>query len=144
MVTRGAGTGTARDQRSSWALGPLTLSATIHYWAARVATHTRFARRFVNASYRRLAWGAAATLLLAAPAGSRWLRRLHPPAGLATQPGTAPDEDPPPATPPKTQSPAPPEKVTTTPAGVRIVDRRKISGRPVTAVQRSAKPRSTA
>jgi hypothetical protein len=135
-----AGTGIARDQRYSWALGPVTPSAIIRCWAARGAAHTRRARRFAIVSYRRLAWGAAATLLmLAAPAAFRWLTRIHrSPVGLATQPGTAPDEKPPLAAPPNDQSVAPPEKVTVTPAGVRIVDRRKVPGRLVTAEQRGA------
>ncbi len=125
----------ARDQRYSWALGPLTPPAVFRYWAARVAARAQYAGRFANASYRQLAWGVAAiVMMLAALAESRWLRRIRRTlAKPAMKPSTTPDGNPPAAASPRSQSQAPPVKVTVTQAGVRVVDKRKAVARPAAA-----------
>ena len=137
MAIRRRSVGAARDQRYSWVLSPLTPSAVLRYWAARVAAHAQHAGRFATASYRRLARGTAAiVMMLAALAESRWLRRIRrTPAQRETRPSSAPEGNPLPAASPGSQSPAPAETVTVTPAGVRIVDRRKTVLRPAAAEQ---------
>jgi hypothetical protein len=124
----------ARDQRYSWALAPLTLPALIRYRAARVVTPLQRVGRYVNASYRWLASEVAAiVMMLAALAESRWLRRIRRAALGATKPGTASNENRSAAASLSSQSQAPPVKTSTTPSGMRVVDKRKAGIRPAAA-----------
>jgi hypothetical protein len=140
MATRRHRMDAARDKRYSWALAPLTLPAVIRYRAARVVTPVQRAGRYTNASYRRLASGVAAiVMMLAALAESRWLTRIRrAPAQGATKPGTASNENRSAAASLSSQSQAPPVKATTTPSGMRVVDKRKAGIRPAAADFRGA------
>lgn len=136
MATRQNHIVAVRDQRYSWALSPLPPRAVIRYWTTRVAAHTQQAGRFVSASNRRLARGVAAIMMmLALLAESRRLRPSRPTqTRLAMKPDTASDGNPPTAaSSPSSQSQAPVPKVTVTPAGVRVVDKRRAAVRPATA-----------
>jgi hypothetical protein len=129
-----------RDQRYSGALSPLTPHAVIRYWAARVAARAQPGGRLVNAIYRRLAYVVAAIVMMLAPlAESRWLRpgRRTPPQ-LAMKPDTASAGNPPAPASLSSQSQAPPVKLTTTPSGMRVVDKRKAGIRPSAADSGSA------
>lgn len=129
-----------RDQRYSGALSPLTPHAVIRYWVAQVAVRAQPAGQFVNAGYRRLAWGAAAIVMMLAPvAESRWLRPgRRNPAQLAVKPDTASAGNPPVPAALSAQSQAQPVKVTRTPSGMRVVDKRKPGIRPAGADSGSA------
>jgi hypothetical protein len=131
------GTDAARDERYSWALTPLVPSAAIHYWAARVVALVRPVGLFATASYRRLAsGGAAAVMMLAGLAESTWLRPIRRnPAPPAAKPGLPSDGNPSAAAPLSSQSQVPPPKVTVTPAGVRVVDKRRAAIRPPAAAE---------
>lgn len=125
MVTRQHRMDAVRDERYSWALSPLRPRAVIRYWAARVAAYVQPAGRFISASYRRLAGGVAAIIMMLAPLAES--RRLRPSrrtqAQPAMKPDTAPVENPPAAASTlSSQRQAPGAKVTVTPAGVRVVD----------------------
>lgn len=127
-ASRRHGMDATRHQRYSWALSPLTQSAIIRHWAAQIAGRTQHVGRFANSGYRRLAGRVAAfVMIMAALAESPWPRRFRRrTAQIATTPGTGPDENPPAAASPSSQNHPPPgPRVTVTPAGVRVVDKRK-------------------
>ena len=121
-----------RDQRSSWALSPLTPRAVIRYWTARVAVHVQRAGRFVSTSYRWLAYGVAVIMMMFAPLAES--RRLRPSRRTQAQPAMKPDtasagNPPAAASPPSSQSQALVAKVTVTPSGMRVVDKRRTAVR---------------
>ena len=118
-----------RDQRYSWALSPLPPSAVISYWTTWLTSRAQPARRFITASYRRLAYGIAALMMMLPQVEeSRWLRWIRRvPAQLATKPETPSTGNPPASASLSSPSQAPPVKVTVTAAGVRVVDKRRIA-----------------
>ncbi len=135
MATRRRSENAARQQRYTWALSTLTPPAVLRYWTARVASRGRFVAEIATASYRLLARGAAAiVMMLAALAESRWLRRTRRTrTQLETRPGPATGGNPLPAVAPSSPKPAAHANVTVTPAGVRIVDKRRAAVRPMAA-----------
>ena len=119
------GTSEARDQRYAAALATLTLSAARRYWAARVAPPIQRGVRVGTDSLRLVArMAASAVMMLADLAGSRSAERIRrPSSGDPAEPRTAPDVSA--ASPSSGHGTVPPENVTVTPSGARVVDRRR-------------------